>query len=264
MRILPAARHGLFEGILQKLLEENHGTYVVCDQCRYGKIDLGSGKPVGKSTGFLTSGEIILNHFGKKCRCHFGAHEPVVGHNRFGQRSKLASSYPLALCKAVCQGVLETMKFDYVTAFTTEQGFGVLSGEDEQAEMEVSGDDPEAGDIWEKKPGMIIRYHVIPRQQLFSPMAADGMPCAFHDILPFHKTFKEEVEDEWTSPVLPVSRDSSFWTGRTEVKIKELELMRTWRITKKISKGMMNFNPLHMMTSNTCYTWRWTSNTRCG
>ena len=103
-----------FDGLLAPLLERHHGKYVIRDQCGYGKVDEESGRPIKKPTGFVANCEVVLNHLGKRCRCACGAHQQVLGSSRFWQRSPQAAAYPLQLCKAICQGVLESMKLDYV------------------------------------------------------------------------------------------------------------------------------------------------------
>ena len=73
-----------------------------------------------------------------------------------------------------------------------------------------------------------MRHHLAPRLALFSPMSVDAMPCDFQDILPRRVTFlryedgtEEKFEDEWTSPDDPIKRQGKYWTGRTEVDVKE-------------------------------------------
>eukprot|EP00435_Cladocopium_sp_Y103_P025818 s3297_g6.t1 len=228
----------IFEGLLALLLERHHGKYVIGDQCRYGKQDEENHRPIKKPTGWVANCEILLNHLGKRCRCPFGAHQQILGSNRFGQRSLQAAAYPPQLCRAICQGVLESMKLDYVAQLPKELSF---AGEDDDEDFQpnydgndtdvetVAESEPDA-DVWERVEDKVIRHHHVPRQQLFSPMAADGIPCGFNEILPFRTTFKvfqdgrtEEVQDEWTSPQIPVPRSEPFWTGRTEIACKPSE-----------------------------------------
>ena len=88
----------------------------------------------------------------------------------------------------------------------------------------VAESEPDA-DVWERVDDKVIRHHNVPRQQLFSPMAADGIPCGFNEILPFRANFKisqngrTKVKDEWTSPQ-PAPCSEPFWTGRTEIACK--------------------------------------------
>ena len=65
----------VFEGILGKLLEQAHGKFLYGDQCRFGKRDSESKRPVRKRTGWLSNSESILNQLGKQCVCPPGAHD---------------------------------------------------------------------------------------------------------------------------------------------------------------------------------------------
>eukprot|EP00438_Fugacium_kawagutii_P008061 Skav219569 [mRNA] locus=scaffold3203:12014:25029:+ [translate_table: standard] len=220
----------VFDGIPARLLDLCHGKYIVSDQCRYGLKDAESGRPVKKPTGFASNGECLLNHLGKRCRCPFGAHQPVLGSNKFGKRSVQAASYPFELCRAVCHGVLETMKLDYAIRMPKELSF--LGDDDAGMDTppDFGGSDDEAfdsepeADSWEKKDGKVIRHHVVPRQHLFTPKVSAGLPCQFHELLPGRTTFKvysdgraEEFTDEWTDVPMILHDDAPFWTGRTEI-----------------------------------------------
>ena len=165
------------------LLEKGDGKYIISDQCAYGKRDAESGRPIRKSTGWLSNSERLLNELGKRCKCKFGAHQVILGSNRFGLRSRQAAEYPLELCRAICRGILRTMQIDYAISLPRELSYPVFEeqteGEDEMMEpVEIFEDEP-SRDFWEVQPGKIIRYHIVPRQRLFSPMSVDDMPMWF-------------------------------------------------------------------------------------
>ena len=218
-----------WENLLSRLLKECQAKFVVSDQCAYGKVDLESGKPIRKPTGWLSNDEVLLNHLGKRCTCPWGSHELVLGSNRFGRRSRQAAAYPVGLCKAICQGILDSMKVGYASRVVQELSF---AGEedifsDQPMEIEENNEEMQL-DTWQALPGKIVRFHQAPRLALFSPMSVDGMPCEFADILPRRVTFmkyedgtEETFEDEWTSPEDPIKRQGKYWTGRTEVDVKE-------------------------------------------
>ena len=51
-----------FDNILQKLLKDGEGKFILGDQCPYGKWDYKIGRPVQKKTGWLSNSEVILSH----------------------------------------------------------------------------------------------------------------------------------------------------------------------------------------------------------
>ena len=105
----------VWEDLLRRLLSRCLAKFVISDQCAYGKVDLESGKPIRKPTGWLSNDEVLLNHLGKRCTCKWGSHQLVLGNNKFGRRSSQAAAYPVGLCKAICQGVLDSMKIGYAS-----------------------------------------------------------------------------------------------------------------------------------------------------
>ena len=113
----------VWEDLLARLLKECQAKFVISDQCAYGKVDLESGRPIRKPTGWLSNDEVLLNHLGKRCTCPCGSHELVLGNNRFGRRSKQAAAYPIGLCKAICQGILDSMKVGYASRVVQELSF---------------------------------------------------------------------------------------------------------------------------------------------
>ena len=162
-----------------------------------------------------------------------GAHEQVVGNNRFGPRSLQAAEYPKGICKAICDGVLHSMTLDYVAKIPLELSYPAMDDEEleEQVHSEVEIVDQEMQiDFWETDGNKIVRHHLFPRKALFSPMSTDDLPCDFVRLLPFRKTHMEFEdgttkvhEDEWTSPDDPFRRGPMAWLGKTEISLTEVE-----------------------------------------
>ena len=225
-----------FEGIMFRLIESCNANYVVSDQCAYGAIDLDSGKPIRKPTGWLSNSEPLLNALGRRCRCKWGAHQQVLGSNSKGARSRQAAAYPPDLCRAVCQGILHTMKLDYPSlvqqafhlSYPVEGGDMDVDEGTVDADIEVVGEEP-AGDVWEREQNKIVRKHLFPRKALFSPMSTETMPCDFRELLPQRTTFlqfedgtTQTFEDCWTDVHDPFKTGQLFWKGRTEIAIQPL------------------------------------------
>ena len=226
-----------FEGIMFRLIESCNANYVVSDQCAYGAIDLDSGKPIRKPTGWLSNSEPLLNALGRRCRCKWGAHQQVLGSNSKGARSRQAAAYPPDLCRAVCQGILHTMKLDYPSlvqqafhlSYPVEGGDMDVDEVTVDADIEVVGEEP-AGDVWEREQNKIVRKHLFPRKALFSPMSTETMPCDFRELLPQRTTFlqfedgtTQTFEDCWTDVRDPFKTGQLFWKGRTEIAIQPLQ-----------------------------------------
>ena len=219
----------VYEELFWKLIEQAGGKFIINDQCAFGKVDAVSGRPTRKSTGWLSNSEHLLNTIGKRCKCKFGAHQPVVGQNKYGQRSKQAAAYPAGLCRAICQGILQTMKFDYALRVEHELSYPVEDSFPEEL-PDVEEVDPEDADFCESQEGKIVRHHIHPRRSLFSPMSVEHLPVDFRALLPRRVTFlkfedghEEHFEDEWTNPDDPYRRKDASWTGRTEIDVKSLE-----------------------------------------
>ena len=86
----------VWQGILKRLTSITK--FCAGDQCRYGLKDRENRCPIQKPTGWY--------FLGKRCQCKWGSHQQLIGHNRFGLRSKLAASYPKELRRAICRGIL--------------------------------------------------------------------------------------------------------------------------------------------------------------
>ena len=121
----------IFSGILMSLLEEAGGKFVEGDQCRFGKTDLHTGKPVKKKTGWLGNNEHILNRLAKQCNCPPGSHEQIVG----ASRSKEAAVYPKQLCEEILLGLEDSMTSDYV-AFQQKRQEAAFPVEEEMPELD--------------------------------------------------------------------------------------------------------------------------------
>jgi hypothetical protein len=121
----------IFSGILMSLLEEAGGKFVEGDQCRFGKTDLHTGKPVKKKTGWLGNNEHILNRLAKQCNCPPGSHEQIVG----ASRSKEAAVYPKQLCEEILLGLEDSMTSDYV-AFQQKKQEAAFPVEEEMPELD--------------------------------------------------------------------------------------------------------------------------------
>ena len=210
----------LAELLRQLLTAELGGKFVVGDQCAYGKMDFDSGRPIRKSTGWLSNNKPILNAVGKRCKCRSGSHEQVVGANSRGPRSRQAAAYPKDLCKAICEGILHSMVLDYAAKVPQELSYPTYEEQEDDTLMQdlIDIGDDSTQDHWEVQPDKIIRVHK------FSPMSVDDLPCDFNRLLPFRHTsmkFEDGTEnvhvDEWTSPDDPFRRSDLTWVGHTEI-----------------------------------------------
>ena len=226
----------VYEGILARLLVEANGKYATGDQCCFGKKDADTGKPVRKATGWLCNSEHILNRIAKRCRCPFGSHQNVVGSNSLGLRSKQAAMYPRALCRAICQGLLDTMVFDYSWKVPNfEAAFPTF---EEQSEEVSSGYEPsiaeedETTDQWFiDDDGALVRSHVVPRNKLFVPRQADpNLPVEYSSIMPIRHTILQHQDgtvqnhtDDWTIRQEEVT--NLYWTGQTRFTLDHTPVM---------------------------------------
>ena len=228
-----------YHDILKSLLTDCGGKFVIGDQCPYGQRDPVSGLPEQKRTGWLGNSEVILNEVGRRCSCPHGSHQHIVGSNQFGQRSKQAASYPTALCRAICRGVLKEMQLIYV--INELRGEHAMPVEDEEdAEMEeVSRPDegPNPGvdeDSWELDEVNLelTRHHRVPRRHLFVPLLGSETPVPLDRLTgqrTVHcKTVNEDrtwtFTDNWTDRVDGGRELDRFWVGRTVFALHPLEL----------------------------------------
>ena len=176
-----------YHGILTKLLNQWDGKFILGDQCAYGLVDQESKGPIMKSTGWLSNSECVLNKLGKKCRCAPNSHQQVIGRNQGGLRSRQAAAYPLGICQAICQGILQSMKLEYVAMHQQKHFAFPVEDENEIVEtppfteenilLHNTANEAEP-DVWQVDQGrhQLIRYHGIPRQQLFVPNADTDCP----------------------------------------------------------------------------------------
>ena len=220
----------LFEGILQKLLELANGKYVIGDQCAYGQRDAVSQKPIRKPTGWLSNSEPILNAVGKRCKCAWGSHQQVLGSNTKGLRSKQASTYPHALCVAICRGLKLQMELDYAADMVFRDGRYAFALEDDEEVVLSDEEDPRLtgkyGDMWQVDGDRLIRHHNVLRTKLFTPTASMKFPppIQFEDLLHGRVTHMKHFNDpkvyhDTTSwHVLPVPEMPELWYGHTEFR----------------------------------------------
>ena len=82
---------------------------VVTDQCMFGLKTKADGKkmaPARKPTRFMTNAEEIRKRL--DVRCDGGHHHQVL----LDGRAKHAAVYPPALCRAICQGLIQQLRLD--------------------------------------------------------------------------------------------------------------------------------------------------------
>jgi len=70
------------------------------DQCAHGQKDTETGRPLKKSTGWMTNSQVIANELARRCRCTV-PHQHVIGANRYGSRSGQVAAYPVELARAI-------------------------------------------------------------------------------------------------------------------------------------------------------------------
>ena len=173
----------------------------------------------------------MLNIFGKRCQRKWGSHQQLIGHNRFGLRSKLAASYRKELCRAICRGILQSVQIDYVANVATPAVFAAGDEEvddfEEPQQMEdhpmgVSEHPGETEDFWSVEG--LLRVHVIP----FTPTASMEMPIPFEQLLDgrrTHMVFEDESKQVKDGGWMRNHLDNrwqadQYWTGRTEFRFK--------------------------------------------
>ena len=219
----------VFDGILAKLLERYGGKFVIGDQCAFGLKDMESGKPIKKSTGWLSNSEVILNYLGKKCKCAWGTHQLTLGSNVFGSRSKQAAASPRDLCRSICRGLKKQMELDYAAAMVDfEEAYPVVEGETEGLES-VPKLQELWRDLWSLDGDRLVRQHRVPRQNLYVPAPSHDPPVPFERILPGRRTVMRRGygavvrhEDDWQSE-RPAERQDFQWTGTTEFRLRREE-----------------------------------------
>jgi hypothetical protein len=115
----------------------------------------------------------------------------------------------------------------------------------------VAESEPDA-DVWERVDDKVIRHHNVPRQQLFSPMAADGIPCGFNEILPFRFPKTAELKLKMSGQAHNLRHVRSL-SGRGGQKLpasfqSKRPVMWTWTlIIRPIKMGKMDFAPQLVM-----------------
>ena len=87
---------------MQKLIQHPGVHLAACDQCMYGLKAL-SGLFHRKPTGFLSNNVKVTDQLGRRCDGQH-RHEPILGRNAGGSRSKQAQHYPEPLVEAILKG----------------------------------------------------------------------------------------------------------------------------------------------------------------
>ena len=183
----PRVKHEHRQEALAEALESS-ASALSCygDQCRFGAIDKESGKPERRRTRWSTNNELILNRLCLQCACPFGTHRG----NQQGRDDSRQPPLPQALCRAVCQGVLESMCLDYAAAMAyhgglreRHQAYPVGDGNSEMSQDTADDGDEDFeepdGDDWILEGNRLIRLHQVPRRRLFVPFSSTAPPCRF-------------------------------------------------------------------------------------
>ena len=261
----------VFEKIIAKLFVLTDAVYTTGDQCRYGKVDLESSRPIKKPTGWLSNNQFVLNQLGRKCTCRWGSHQQVLGSNQFGSRALQAAAYPEGLSRAICSGILMSMKFEYSLAMSYKAGshsfvsfelaFPARDEVDvdmEEADREEVTREDAQHDKWTViQPDRLIREHFVPRLRLFMPAALTEPPIPIHRILPGRRTVakylnhnsevvdNEIYDDEWaTGGVRSMYRT---WVGHTEFRFQPEELQERFQpvaMNQPSQPELVDFSPL--------------------
>ena len=153
-----------YNGILNKLFEYDDVKSACGDQCRLGKIDSESGKPVRKRSWYQTNCQFVLNRIALTCECQPNTHEEIQGQNKFGPRSTQAAAYTWKMGQEICFGVKEQMQMDYALDCLGEFAYPVTEFPDYEP------DDPEwaeanrelEADIMEPLPKRVKEMMKIP------------------------------------------------------------------------------------------------------
>ena len=203
------------------LKQEAGGKKVTGHLCAYGLARSSGAKPGRTATTWVSNSDILVNKLGKQCVCRVGEHS---------KDSQAEPTFPEGLCRAVCQGILETMVFDYSLAFATggPDFYSHAYPVDEDTDMESSGGEIEeepAEDDWRVEgEDRIVRVHRAPRRLLFIPYSSTAPPCEFTRIRPGRKTrmvlqdgARRERDDDWWDG-RRVAMDF-LWTGETEFRL---------------------------------------------
>ena len=98
------------EKFVNDLMMDDQVHLVVADQCMYGLVSRAQ-VPQRKPTGFITNAEEIAKELGKRCDGSH-QHEPVLGSDQGGLRSKQTQIYPEKLVDAILRGYRKEMKLN--------------------------------------------------------------------------------------------------------------------------------------------------------
>ena len=230
-----------YRQIMMEIIKEMDGKFAIGDQCPFGKRDRDSLRPEQKRTGWLSNSEVLLNQICRRCSCPQGAHQPIVGSNSGGSRSKQASEYPQPLCRAICRGVQREMEMLYV--IRELRGEHALPAEDEEedepmpeAQQEPVPDEEMVDeDRWELKEVEfeLVRHHLVPRRALFAPLDGTDPPVPLDRItgkrINHIRNVGEDKDyvftDDWHDRA-EAGRDlDRSWTGKTVFELLPQELV---------------------------------------
>ena len=137
--------------------------------------------------------------------------------------------YPKKLCRAICQGLVQSMKIDFVAA-GLGNNFGNAAEDEEDEEMpsveaasdeETEAEEPWSGDHWMVEgKDQVIRIHEVPRQALFTARVAGLPSTSRRTVAHLHGGGQADLEDDWTRPENAHRQLEKPWTGRTIFKLK--------------------------------------------
>ena len=99
------------EKYLNELMMDERVHLAVADQCMYGLTSIQEA-PQRKPTGFTTNSEKNAKELGQRCDGQH-RHEPVLGSDQGGLRSKQTQVYPKILVDAILRGYRKEMKLNF-------------------------------------------------------------------------------------------------------------------------------------------------------
>ena len=115
----PLTSRAWSEPMMQKLITRSDVYLTVCDQCRYG-LRAVSGLFHRKPTGFLSNNSKVIEQLGLRCD-HSHQHEPVLGSDRGGARSRQSQRYPPLLVQAILRGYQRSLQESTQIWWTTRE-----------------------------------------------------------------------------------------------------------------------------------------------
>eukprot|EP00439_Symbiodinium_sp_Y106_P022669 s217_g2.t2 len=193
------------------------------DLCAYQE---GAGSRRRQLMCWISNSELLLNHLGKRCSCAWGTHKAGTT----STTTTLGRPSP-GLCRAICQGIQETMCLDYGIAFAqADAGHYAFPAGDLQEEGEfesvTEAEEEPVDDDWRfEGDDLLVRVHRAPRRLLFIPYSSTAPPCPFQDILPGRRTrmlmadgTRRVHEGDWWHGRRETMDQE--WTGETEFRLR--------------------------------------------